>query len=83
MEKVQRLTTRSGFADRLGLHEKDLARRPASKVADAITCFYDLDGNCIGEHHRKVHPFLPSDEETFILYVEQEQEDRCHALMSA
>lgn len=75
MATIQRLITRSGFSQRLGLNTTDLTRRPCSVVADAITTFYDLDGNIVGEHHLKHSPLTPWDDETFILYAEEESGD--------
>lgn len=70
MPKEPRLLSRSDFAKRLGLYEKDLTRRPCGAVADTITCFYDLDGNLLAEHHVKHSPVMPWDDETYMIYVD-------------
>jgi hypothetical protein len=64
------LLSRGEFTDRLGLTDDDLSRLPCSAVADAITTFYDVEGNALGEFKREMHPFLEEDIESYIIYGE-------------
>lgn len=64
------VTDRFTFADRLGLGDEDLSRLPCSKVVDAVTVFYDIDGKALGEFTRQMHPFAEEDVQSFLIYGE-------------
>jgi hypothetical protein len=70
MHATAELLSREAFADRLGLTHDTLSRLACSKVADAITVFYDVNGEALAEHSVQMHPFMDEDEEAFLIYGE-------------
>lgn len=70
MHATAEVLSRTEFSDRLGLTDDDLSRLPCSKVVDAITVFYDIDGNALGEFSRQMHPFADEDVQSFLIYGE-------------
>lgn len=75
MSSTYRKITRSGLAERLGLHGADLTPRQGSTVMDTSTKFLNANGECIGMHTRALCAITGRyEDEFFILTATSEPE---------
>lgn len=79
MSKTFRRIGRAAFADRLGLHCKDLSPKPNSAVLDTSTVFLNAQGETLGTHARAMCPITGNYDEEFSILMDTAEADEVHS----
>lgn len=79
MAKTFRRIGRAAFADRLGLHCKDLSPKPNSAVFDTSTKFVNAQGETLGVHALAMCPITGRYEEEFSILMDTAEAEEVHS----